>query len=60
MGKRDDRRRLELRREQLRHLTGLSTDHLVGVAGGGEGRVLTHTMDRDSGGRVYSYTCRDQ
>lgn len=53
MTKREERRKLELRRERLRQLTELSTADAARVVGGDWG-------DEDYGGvgRVYSRCCR--
>ena len=53
MGKRDEKRKLGLRRERLRQLTELTTDEAGEVFGGDGGRF---GFSRD--GRVITKTCR--
>ena len=55
MGKRDQRRRLELRRERLRQLTELSTRAAGRVVGGTD--IEWRDPWEDDAGRVYSKTC---
>ena len=54
MRKQDETRKLELRRERLRQLSGLPGGDLAQVAGGTAANVAS---ERDSAGRVYSRTC---
>lgn len=62
MGKRDQRRRLELRRERLRQLTELSSKAAGRVVGGtevvGGTDIVWREPMNDEAGRVWSKTCR--
>ena len=54
MTKREERRKLEVRRERLRQLTALSTDEVGQAAGGAD----TDTLAWGGAGRVWSRCCR--
>ena len=54
MTKREERRKLEVRRERLRQLTELSTEDAAHVAGGGGGGENEY----GGAGRVWSRCCR--
>lgn len=53
MTKREERRKLELRRERLRQLTELSTVDAAHVVGGAGEEIC------DGAGRVWSRCCRE-
>jgi hypothetical protein len=58
MGKREQRRRLGLRRERLRQLTELSTEAAGRVVGGTEIDMEWRDPICDGAGRVATKTCR--
>jgi hypothetical protein len=55
MSKREEKRKLELRRERLRQLTSLSTEDAGQALGGDWSLGDEYTQ----AGRVYSYGCRN-
>ena len=54
MSKRENKRKLELKRERLRQLTDLSTGDAGRVVGG----TCWRTDENTEAGRVYSFGCR--